>query len=204
MNKTFERICLGIILAGGIWILLNFNYFWFNFRYYFHQTPVVSLKPIQQNSAQYGPLYPANILSIPSLGIQLPVIYVTDNSESAFQVGLQSGVVHYPGTALPGQKGNVYIFGHSSDFIFSKGSYKSAFATLPHIHTGADLYISDSTGKEYDYQVTSTDVTSPNDTSVLSQSGNTNYYLTLQTSYPVGTALERYIVRSTLVAGSSG
>ena len=188
------KITIGIALVCAAWIILNWSYFYANVKYFFVPQQPVS----RQTSAAGGNKSLPNVLVIPSLGIDVPVQYVNTPSEKDFQAALQNGVVHYPNTALPGQHGNVYIFGHSSDFIFLPGSYKHAFALLPRIQKGAQIFLTDSQGREYTYAVTMTFVAQNNDTSVLSQYGNQQYYLTLQTSYPVGTALERYIVRAEL------
>jgi sortase A len=141
-----------------------------------------------------GPTFPADWLSVPSLGISVPVIYIEEKNESAYQAALEKGVVHYPGTALPGKAGNVYIFGHSSDFVWSAGSYKTIFARLPDIRVGSEILITNSQGDEFTYLVTGTKVVSPKDLSVLDQNNFERQLLTLQTSYPLGTALQRYIV----------
>jgi len=138
-------------------------------------------------------------LFIPSLGLDVPLIYVHEKTEAAFQEGLKSGVVHYPGTAMPGEPGNAYYFGHSSDYAWSKGSYKNVFATLPDIETGARIMVSDADGIGYEYVVTGTAVVSPKDLSVLDQGDGTRSLLTLQTSYPLGTALKRFVVTAELL-----
>jgi HemK-like putative methylase len=71
------------------------------------------------------------MLSIPSLSIEAPIQFIDKADEKTFQAALKNGVVHYPGTALAGEFGNMYIFGHSSDYIWSKGHYKTIFAVLP-------------------------------------------------------------------------
>lgn len=138
-------------------------------------------------------------LTIPSLGITTPVVYVNQVSEKSFQLGLQKGVVQYPGTALPGQLGNMYIFGHSSDYRWAKGNYKTIFAKLPNIKVGAEVMITDGAGKSYKYRVTGTVVAKATDVKYLSQQAYKKKLLTLQTSYPIGTALKRYLVFTELV-----
>lgn len=138
-------------------------------------------------------------LSIPSLKISAPVVYVTERSEKVFQLGLQQGVVQYPGTALPGQLGNMYIFGHSSDYRWSKGSYKTVFAKLPNIKIGSEIIITDGSGKAYKYKAISTVIALPTETKYLSQYKYERRLLTVQTSYPVGTALKRFLVQAELV-----
>lgn len=148
---------------------------------------------LEDNLPQLSP----NTLSIPSLNIEAPLLYpASGTNEAGFQKELQNGVVHYPNTANPGEKGNAYYFGHSSDYAWAKGSYKEVFRQLPEIATGADIYISNES-TTYHYRVRETRVIESNDTSVLTQGDE--YLLTLQTSYPVGTAQKRFIAIAELV-----
>jgi LPXTG-site transpeptidase (sortase) family protein len=133
-------------------------------------------------------------LIIESLGIEAPVIYIDEKGEDAYQAALLRGVVHFPGTALPGEFGNGYIFGHSSDFAWNRSPYRAIFALLTEIKLGAEISLSDAEGRIHIYRVTGTKVVSPKDMSVLDQQGNAKKILTLQTSYPLGTALRRFIV----------
>lgn len=135
-----------------------------------------------------------NTLAIRELGIVAPVIYINEKTEDAYQKALRDGVVHYPGTALPGEPGNVYIFGHSSDYVWAPGDYKTIFAKLPEMKVGDQIEITDAEGKLFIYEVTETKIVWPRDLSVLDQFNDEKHILTLQTSYPLGTALQRYIV----------
>ncbi len=135
-----------------------------------------------------------NRLSIPSLALEAPIVYPTEIGEDAYQVALREGVVHYPGTAEPGLPGNVYIFGHSSDFLWAPGGYKTVFAVLPEIAIGAEIQISNPTGEIFTYVVKETKVVNPKDLEVLDQGQGEFSRLTLQTSYPLGTALQRFLV----------
>src|SRR3989344_5629961 len=132
-------------------------------------------------------------IKIPSLNISVPMVYVYAATEKEFQAGLIDGVVHYPGTALPGEFGNCYIFGHSSDYIWSQGKYKTIFAPLPKTTIGTEIVISDNQGVKFVYTVIDSKKVSAKDLSVLKQD-YTKKILTLQTSYPVGTALARWVV----------
>ncbi len=151
------------------------------------------------NSAIESRVWIAGSLSIPSLDIVAPLVYVSEKNEKSFQLGLQQGVVQYPGTALPGQLGNMYVFGHSSDYSWAKGSYRTVFAKLPDIKIGSEIKITDGAGRLYTYQVNKTVVVLPTDTQYLSQYNYQKKLLTIQTSYPVGTALKRFLVIAELV-----
>ncbi|MFA5946641.1 MAG: sortase [Patescibacteria group bacterium] len=144
-------------------------------------------------------LYVPDTLSIPSLQISAPIIYITKKGEGAYSEALARGVVHYPGTAMPGEFGNVYIFGHSSDLPWSIGQYKTIFAPLPQIQNGEKITLTDHAGRQFVYEVFETKVVMPNDLSVLSQYEFKEKLLSVQTSYPLGTALKRFIVLARLL-----
>lgn len=177
MNYDFLRSQLAFYLAGGSKA----------------QNMVIDF-PQRDESEVRG----ANILVIRRLGIAAPIKYVDKKSEKAFQEALKEGVVHYPGTALPGAPGNVYIFGHSSDYVWVKGHYKAVFALLPKIEEGDKIIATDAEGRPFTYVVIRSFAVSPNDLSVLNQFEYKEKLLTLQTSYPVGTALKRWIVLARL------
>ncbi|MEZ4180501.1 MAG: sortase [Candidatus Doudnabacteria bacterium] len=140
-----------------------------------------------------------NQIWIPSLAVKAPIQYVDQATELVFQEALQEGVVQYPNTAPVGEIGNTYIFGHSSDFTFAKGDYKTVFALLPEIKINDEIYISNEQGAVFEYRVFEQFVALNTDTFLLDQDTNGQAILTLQTSYPIGTALKRYIVKSHLI-----
>ncbi len=185
-KAIFKDVYPTLAILCAILVVINFNFFYQQAKYYFsdsnNQKAQITTQP--------------NLLQIPSLNVSAPVIYVSEKTEKVYQAALASGVVHYPETALPGELGNAYIFGHSSDLAWSKGSYKTVFALLPKIKIGDKIVISNQTGEQFTYIVTKTFVVSPSDLSVLDQFNKQKKVLTLQTSYPVGTALKRFIVQA--------
>jgi sortase A len=199
--KRPSPLLLALALSVGFFLIMNAGYLRANVSYYLsppttpETTQGITLPGVATSTLREQP----NTLRIPSLGIQAPVIYVDTVSETAFQTALRNGVVHYPKTALPGEPGNVYIFGHSSDYRWSKGSYKTVFALLPKIANGAIINVTNASGTVFTYRVTGTRIVGPKDLHVLDQQGNTKHLLTLQTSYPLGTALKRFIVTAELV-----
>ncbi len=172
-----------LVLAFGPYAYARLKYLW--------QPEVDSTPAVVEEQRPHGE---SNHLAIASLKLEAPIIYPTETGEEAYQVALRQGVVHYPGTAEPGQPGNVYIFGHSSDFIWTPGNYKTIFAVLPEIEIGSEIQISNSEGEIFTYVVTETKVVNPKDLDVLDQGDGEFSHLTLQTSYPLGTALQRFLV----------
>ncbi len=135
-----------------------------------------------------------NMVYIPDVNIEAPIIYISqeENNEEGYQAALTKGVVHYPGTAKPGEYGNIYIFGHSSDYFWKEGNYKEIFKPLVDIPLGTMIKITDEEGKLYYYKIIETKIVGPEETSVLDQDYD-KQILTLQTSWPIGTALKRYL-----------
>jgi LPXTG-site transpeptidase (sortase) family protein len=197
--QTWEKWLIVFGACLTVFVFLDFGFFWANLKFTFGPRTLIS---VQNLPGSILPKLDANTIIIKSLGLQAPVIYATSTSDSVEQADLNNGVVHYPGTANPGQLGNCYIFGHSSNYIWIKSPYKTIFALLPDIKIGADIFVSDGAGNVYDYKVSKSYMVAANTTAVLSQGNYQKKLLTLQTSYPVGTALARWVVVAELVGQS--
>jgi len=106
--------------------------------------------------------------------------------EGVSSTTLRRAVGHIPGTAFPGQPGNVGISGHRDTF----------FRPLRNIRRNDIITLTTLLG-EYRYRVVSMKIVRPNDVGVLDPSGN--QILTLVTCFPfyfVGAAPDRFIVRA--------
>lgn len=148
---------------------------------------------------------PDNRLIIPSLNLSVPIGDVDPSLlhdgddlilNNAIQNALRNGVVRYPGTADPGKRGNTFITGHSSYYLWDPGAYKDVFALLPHIQVDDEIIIHYKQ-KVYRYQVSSTKEVWPDQVDVLNQTED--YRLSLMTCVPIGTNLKRLIVVAKLV-----
>jgi len=125
-------------------------------------------------------------LTIPRLHLRAMVREGADEKTLGLALG------HIPGTALPGQKGNVGVAGHRD----------TLFRGLREINK-TDLILFETFAGNYVYQVENTEVVKPQSVSVL----NAGEYpeLTLVTCYPfyyVGSAPERFIVKARQVPPS--
>jgi len=131
---------------------------------------------------------------IPKINVEIPVDYsLTSNSEEEVQKGLETGVVHYPTTVHPGEKGNAAFFGHSSNNIFNPGKYKFAFVLLHELAPG-DIFYLTYEGKAYTYKVYDKQIVSPDQVSVLNNVEGKTATATLITCDPPGTSLNRLVV----------
>ena len=113
-----------------------------------------------------------------------------------FDKDLQSGVIHYPGTAMPGQIGTTYISGHSSNFAWAKGSFKQVFAVLGKLadNTSFKITVVQKNGKDaiFHYVVTGRKEYSPTDQAQFANSGKS--VVALSTCWPVGSTAKRLVV----------
>ena len=198
LNKILIYLIIAVLVALGIFALLNLSYFSKQFSFYISKIFVTD-QIAKQISEEHEVKAEPNQIYIPSLDIVAPIVFVEGTTEAVFQPALENGVVLYPGTAEVGTVGNTYIFGHSSDFAFSKGNYKTVFAILPNIELGAEIYVTNETGERFTYQVYEKFVAKKTDMKLLDQETQGRKILTVQTSYPIGTALQRYIVKAELV-----
>lgn len=131
-------------------------------------------------------------LTIPSLKISSPVIANVDSTKGdSYLTILENGVAHFKGTRMPGDGGNVFIYGHSSYYSWKPGNYKEIFKTLKDIKKGDQIVVTYG-GKKYIYYTTETKVVDPKDISVLKQTSEEQ--LTLMTCDPPGTVSKRLIV----------
>ncbi len=131
---------------------------------------------------------------IPKINVEIPADYTqTSTNEAIIENALESGIVHYPTTAMPGQAGNAAFFGHSSNNIFNKGKYKFAFVLLHTLVPGDTFYLSYN-GKVYAYKVISRTIVEPSQVGVLGPVPGQTATATLITCDPPGTSLHRLVV----------
>ncbi len=134
------------------------------------------------------------LLEVPSLKISVPIVWTQDSKN--FDRDLQSGVVHYPGTALPGQIGTTYISGHSSNYAWAKGSYNKIFSKLGDLANNASFIVTVYTkeGKtiKYHYVVTHRAEYKATDQAQFENAGTQT--VALSTCWPVNTTQKRLVV----------
>lgn len=119
-------------------------------------------------------------ISIPRLNLSAIV------EEGVDEATLSRAVGHIPGTALPGENGNIGIAGHRDTF----------FRKLKDLEPNDEIDFTTHTGR-YRYTVDSLTVVEPSDTSVLESKGKK--ILTIVTCFPfhyIGAAPRRFIVHA--------
>lgn len=134
--------------------------------------------------------YPHFTVSVPSIKVKDEIVFVDNND-------LSLGLIHLPGSSLPGEKGNVFISGHSVLPIFSK-SKTARFANLPHIKIGDEITLS-ALGTKFTYKVTDIKIVRPDEVSVIAPPDNIGRYVTLMTCVPPGLNTKRLVVLGKLI-----
>ncbi|MDP2091042.1 MAG: sortase [Candidatus Gracilibacteria bacterium] len=145
-----------------------------------------------------------NRLVIPKIGKNVPLVDIKNRTvegqkelHGIFMKELEKGIIRYPGSAKPGQIGNSFIFGHSSNFPWAKGEYNEVFALLDKVTYDDEIVVYYGQEK-YTYKITQKKVITPGDVSVLDKKSDKKE-ITLMTCWPIGTTLNRLIVTGELV-----
>jgi len=125
-----------------------------------------------------------------------PNIDPTD--EKVYLEALKKGVAHALGTAFPGEGGHVFLYAHSTDYLWNVGSYNAVFYLLYKLEKGDEINVFYK-GKRNVYKVIDKKVVTPSQVEYLTRKTNKEF-LTLQTCWPPGTTLKRLLVLATRVA----
>ncbi|HRI35507.1 MAG TPA: class E sortase [bacterium] len=167
----------------------------------------VGMKTTEVSSLDIDIVPYENRIIIPRIGKNIPIVDIDANSgvdfnnlENIFMKELERGVVRYPGTAQPGQTGNAFIFGHSSNYPWLPGEYNQVFAMLDKLVFGDEIIVYYHQ-KKYVYVVREKQVVKPGNVKSLERD-DTKAELSLMTCWPLGTSLNRLLVFAELQSDS--
>jgi LPXTG-site transpeptidase (sortase) family protein len=193
-KRHFKSLLFGI--STGVIVLVVFLFSFFNevvIAPFIQPSRKADATPIILNTDGVAPT-DQNLVIIPKINVQIPLDFsVNTTDETAIENSLENGVVHYPTTVQPGQKGNTAFFGHSSNNIFNSGKYKFAFVLLHDLVPGDIFYITYN-GKVFSYRVYQKEIVDPTNVSVLNNVADKAATATLITCDPPGTSLRRLVV----------
>ena len=192
-------ICVGILLflfvAYELWgtgfherrgqkeLAASFN------RHVAPLTPLPTLPGADASTAPTTTLPPVDLgdgvalIEIPSIDVSKFVV------EGVGVEDLKRGPGHYPGTPLPGEKGNAAIAGHRT-------TYGAPFYDLSELKPGDPIFVTTAAGR-FRYDVSGTDIVSPDAVEVLDPTPDDR--LTLTTCNPRFSAAERLIITAKLI-----
>jgi len=193
------------IFCAVVYFVINFNAVSSNLKYWYQsnfstqtadtEAPVVQITPPNVptlEAEKYStPNVANNHIAIPVIDVNAPVTFGVNNIHKEVETALINGPIQINGTSLPGQTGNIYITGHSSNYVWVKSDYNSVFALLDKLVVGDQIYVNYN-DVVYVYEIFDKKIVIPTDTSVLQSTNDSR--LTLVTCWPVGTSLKRVVI----------
>lgn len=138
--------------------------------------------PVDPESPE--PVVQLGRLAIPAIGIDRPLL------EGIRLPTFDMGPGHWPGSAMPGQQGNMVVGGHRT-------SANRDFRDLDQLEPGDEMIVTDNTGETFTYVVQSTEITGPYSLRVIHQTPAST--ATLFACDPPGEVIQRIVVHLTLV-----
>lgn len=140
---------------------------------------------ISNTTRSTKPGYDSFMISIPKIKVDHAKVLVDSND---FSVALGQ----LPGSALPGEKGNLFISGHSA--ISPVLSIQNAvFAKLQEVKKGDQIAV-EVGGTKFNYKVVDIKIVKPTDVSVILPPDEQGRYISLMTCVPPGLNYKRLIV----------
>lgn len=139
--------------------------------------------PIPLDAHQPEPEITIGTLSIPKLGI------TEELHQGMSLTAINRGPSHWPGTAAPGQLGNMVIGGHRT-------TYSQPFYDLDLIEPGDEMIVHDDAGTHV-YRAVSTEIVEPDALWIADQ--DHAFTATTFTCHPKGSARQRMVVSWQLV-----
>jgi len=144
----------------------------------------------------------ANILELPEFNIRAPIWKIETPDLKLIYKTLKQGVVLYPGSALPVQ-GYAIIIGHSSQYPWQSGKYKSVFSLLSELQKGDKIYVYWEQ-KPLVFEVQEKKIFLPwpkgNEITETIFPPENKPILILQSCWPVGVAYKRVAVKTILIS----
>ena len=132
-----------------------------------------------------------------SYSITIPKISINNAYVTTMDTNVDNHLVHFPGTALPTNKGTAAVFGHSTlPQLFDPTNYKTIFAKAHTLAVDDTLEVA-MNNTVYTYRIINISVVDAEDTSYLTQEYDDSY-LTIITCTPPGTIWKRLIIKSKL------
>jgi len=152
--------------------------------------PTTTAVPATLPDPESPPADPRAAEALTQVGtIEIPKIGVSKSMyEGITLTTLDHGPGHWPGTAMPGQLGNVVIAGH-------RVSHDKPFRNIDKLVPGDDVIMTTADGS-FDYKVISTEIVNPDALWIVDQTPD--YTATLFACHPPGSTRQRIVVHLAL------
>ena len=138
-----------------------------------------------------------SLLSIPSLGVETPLIFVDSTNPKDFYGPLKEGVTHYP-SSLPGQSGTAIILGHSAPNAILRKQFNGVFSDIKDLEPGDEIIVQHE-GKRYRYAVEGQEVLQRGQDVLAESLVTTQSKLVLLSCWPPGIDNKRLMIKATAI-----
>jgi sortase A len=125
-------------------------------------------------------------LALPSIGVEQSL------HEGVTLTAIDRGPSHWPGTAMPGEIGNVVVAGH-------RVTHSRPFHDLDLLRPGDPLVFTLTDGSRWTYELTGTEIVAPDAMHIIEQTPEPT--ATLFACHPKGSAAQRIVAHFRLVEG---
>jgi LPXTG-site transpeptidase (sortase) family protein len=213
-NRPVFYAAAALLLFAGVFVFLNFSALYLRWVIFEKHQSITYDEPITKTpSVSPGAATPdffgqlpqstqranysqeSNSIIISKLGIKVPLVGASGTTQNELNAALNQGAIIYPGSALPGQNGDVAISGHSSVYPWNKTPYGQIFALLDKLEAGDTVSIIYE-HYQYDYRITGKEVMAPNNVKISTDQKPT---LKLITCWPIGTSAKRLVIFGELI-----
>lgn len=135
--------------------------------------------------------YPEFRISVPKINLKDVTVKVNSNE-------FEESLAHMPGTALPGERGNIFISGHSSiSNVFQSKKNRAFFVNLTNVKKGDEILV-EAMGQTYKYTVEGLKIVNPSEVGVINPQDEMGRYISLMTCVPPGFNTKRLVVLAKL------
>lgn len=200
-SKEVRRSRHFMPLMAGLGVALVFLFLQYNRVIFSNVEAYISPGYINPGNIITDPVGESNIgpettLIIPKINVEVPILLdAVASDNNSLNAAMAEGVAWFNivgANALPGEKGNFVVSGHSSNDMFDNSKYKFIFARLEQLKNGDNIYVNYK-GKRYIYTIYESRVVAPNDVASLTQPVD-KPIITLITCTPLGTDLNRLLI----------
>lgn len=196
INNDFKRLLrwFAIFAIMGL-IIANWGKICLFTDYRFLQAKIFELaqaKGLIAKAQESGP----NLVKIPEIGLKAPLVSAKSAEPRDIENDLKRGVVLYPNSVLPGEKGAVVLLGHSAPNAWPKANnFYWVFSQLNNLEKGNKLSL-DFNNTQYFYTVISKKILNKGE--ALPQFNPKEQKLVLISCWPPGKNSQRIIIEATL------
>jgi LPXTG-site transpeptidase (sortase) family protein len=132
-------------------------------------------------------------ITVGDINLDAPIVHPESVDINTLNTAIAQGVAHYPGSGEPGEVGNVFLFGHSTNLRIVNNQNYAVFNRLKELKAGAMIRI-ESDGNEYWYVVKSVSLKKADETWI--NLATSKKLLTISTCNVFGAKEDRYVVEA--------